>query len=63
MEGSVLREGDVIVTILWKRLSIADDIKEISRIFSLEGRCMWSGGECDQDVVWWECDQGKVGKK
>ena len=34
VEGSVLREGDVIVTILWKRLSIADDIKEISRIFS-----------------------------
>ena len=37
-------------TILWRRFSIADDIKESSRIVRLEGGWMWS-------------DQGRVEEK
>ena len=48
-------------TILWRRFSIADDIKESSRIVRLEGGWMWSGGNVtreglgrsdDEEMLW-----------
>ena len=51
-------------TILWRRFSIADDIKESSRIVRLEGGWMWSGGNVtreglgrsdDEEMLWVWC--------